>query len=275
MGRLEGKNCIVTGAAGGIGLETSILFAQEGANVLLSDISGPALEKAASKLKEVVPSASKIDTKVVDVSKEADVQAMVEHLDAWGGVDVIFNNAGIMHADDADAVDTPEKIWDLTQAINVKGVWFGSKHAVLSFRKHGKTKASVINTASVVALVGSATPQLAYTASKGAVLALTRELAMVHAREGFRFNSLCPAPLNTPLLQDWLGDDAAKRHRREVHFPSGRFGEAIEQAKAVVFLASEESSFVNGTDFVVDGGMTKCYTTAEGKPTEAPKNQAR
>lgn len=129
------------------------------------------------------------------MSKESDVKAMVEHLDSWGGVDVIFNNAGIMHADDADAIDTPEKIWDLTQAINVKGVWFGSKYAVISFRKHGKKKASVINTASVVALVGAATPQLAYTASKGAVMAMTRELAMVHAREGFRFNSLCPAPL--------------------------------------------------------------------------------
>jgi len=200
---------------------------------------------------------------------------MVEHVDSWGGLDVLFNNAGIMHADDADAVDTPDKIWDLTQNINVKGVWYGSKHAVLSFRKHGKKKTSVINTASVVALVGSATPQLAYTASKGAVLAMTRELAMVHAREGFRFNALCPAPLNTPLLQDWLGDDAAKRHRREVHFPTGRFGEAIEQAQGVLFLASDESSFVNGTDFVIDGGMTRCYTTPDGPPTEAPKNNAR
>ncbi|KAH8627518.1 hypothetical protein IG631_17286 [Alternaria alternata] len=120
---------------------------------------------------------------------------MVEHVDSWGGLDVLFNNAGIMHADDDDAVNTPEKIWDLTQAINVKGVWFGCKHAVNSFRKNGKKKTSVVNTASVVALVGSATPQLAYTASKGAVLAMTRELAMVHAREGFRFNALCPAPL--------------------------------------------------------------------------------
>ncbi|PSN69115.1 NAD(P)-binding protein [Corynespora cassiicola Philippines] len=259
----------------GIGLETSILFAREGANVLLSDISAPALEKAVAKVKEVVPEAKKVESRVTDVSKEADVQAMVEHVDSWGGLDVIFNNAGIMHADDADAIDTPEKIWDLTQAINVKGVWFGSKYAVLSFRKHGKKKGSVINTASVVALVGSATPQLAYTASKGAVLALTRELAMCHAREGYRFNALCPAPLNTPLLQDWLGDDAAKRHRREVHFPTGRFGEAIEQANAVVFLASDESSFVNGTDFVVDGGMSKCYITPEGPSTEPPKNNAR
>ena len=199
---------------------------------------------------------------------------MVNHLDPWGGVDVMFNNAGIMHARDDDAVGTPEDIWDLTHNINVKGVWFGSKHAVLSLRRHKKQKGSVINTASVVALVGSATPQLAYTASKGAVLAMTRELAIVHARENFRFNNLCPAPLNTPLLQDWLGDDQAKRHRREIHFPTGRFGEAIEQAQAVLFLASDESSFVNGHDFVVDGGMTKAYVTPEGPPAPAPSNNA-
>jgi NAD(P)-dependent dehydrogenase (short-subunit alcohol dehydrogenase family) len=199
---------------------------------------------------------------------------MVESLDGWGGVDVMFNNAGIMHALDDDAVNTPEEIWDLTMSINVKGVWYGSKHAVLSLRRHNKTKGSVINTASVVALVGSATPQLAYTASKGAVLALTRELAVVHAREGFRFNNLCPAPLNTPLLRDWLGDDAPKRMRREIHFPTGRFGEAIEQAQAVVFLASDESSFVNGHDFVVDGGMTKAYVTPEGPAVPAPANNA-
>ncbi|EOD50875.1 short-chain dehydrogenase reductase family protein [Neofusicoccum parvum] len=274
QGRLAGKNCVVTGAAGGIGLETTILFAREGAKVLMCDISGPALEKGLAKAKELSPAGALLETKIVDVSSEDSVKAAIEHVDAWGGLDVIFNNAGIMHADDADAVDTPEKIWDLTQNINVKGVWFGSKHAVLSFRKHGKKAGSVINTASVVALVGSATPQLAYTASKGAVLAMTRELAIVHAREGFRFNSLCPAPLNTPLLQDWLGDDKEKRHRREVHFPTGRFGEAIEQAKAVVFLASDEASFVNGTDFVVDGGMTKAYVTPEGPPAPAPQNLA-
>ncbi|KUI64282.1 3-hydroxybutyrate dehydrogenase type 2 [Cytospora mali] len=273
MGRLEGKNTIVTGAAGGIGLETSILFAKEGAAVLMADISAPAIEKAKAKLLQLVPGAN-VSTTVCDVSKEAQVQAMVESLDSAGGLDVIFNNAGIMHGDDADAVATPEAIWDLTQNINVKGVWFGCKHAVLSLRRNKKTKGSIINTASVVALVGAATPQLAYTASKGAVLALTRELAMVHAREGFRFNSLCPAPLNTPLLQDWLGDDKEKRLRREVHFPTGRFGEAIEQAHAVVFLASDESSFVNGHDMVVDGGMTKAYVTPEGPPSQAPLNNA-
>jgi NAD(P)-dependent dehydrogenase (short-subunit alcohol dehydrogenase family) len=176
-------------------LETAILFAREGANVLLTDLNEEALKTAEAKVKQLVPDAKKLETMVTDVSKEENIKAMVEHIDSWGGVDVMFNNAGIMHGADADAVDTPEKIWDLTQAINVKGVWFGCKHAVLSMRKHGKKKTSIINTASVVALVGAATPQLAYTASKGAVLAMTRELAMVHAREGFRFNSLCPAPL--------------------------------------------------------------------------------
>ena len=264
----------------------------------MTDISEPALSKAVAKAKELAPHMTgKVDTMKCDVSKEPDVQAVVERLDEWGGVDVVFNNAGIMHGEDdgelraldiynyrgrlslltrlKDAISTPEKIWDLTHNINVKGVWFGSKHAVLSLRKHKKTRGSIINTASVVALVGSATPQLAYTASKGAVLAMTRELAIVHAKEGFRFNALCPAPLNTPLLQDWLGDDAAKRHRREIHFPTGRFGEAIEQAQAVLFLASDESSFVNGTDFVVDGGMTRAYVTPQGPATQPPANLAR
>ncbi|KAI9805026.1 MAG: hypothetical protein M1833_006330 [Piccolia ochrophora] len=274
MGRLDGKNAVVTGAAGGIGLETSILMVREGARVLMADISEPALERALGKVKELCPSGITPVTAVCDVSKEDDVKAAVESLDEWGGVDVVFNNAGIMHAEDADALDTPDKVWDLTQNINVKGVWYGSKHAIISLRKHKKTKGSIINTASVVALVGSATPQLAYTASKGAVIALTRELAIVHAREGYRFNSLCPAPLNTPLLQDWLGDDPEKRHRREVHLPGGRFGEAIEQAQAVLFLASDESSFVNASDFIVDGGMTKAYVTPEGPPSIPPKNNA-
>jgi len=276
MTRLLGKNCVITGAAGGIGLETSILFVQNGANIMMADVNGDALAKAVARVKEFINKdvPVKVESMVVDVTNESQVQAMIEALDPWGGLDVIFNNAGIMHALDDDAIGTREKIWDLTQAINVKGVWFGCKHAVLAFRRFNKTKGSVINTASVVALVGSATPQLAYTASKGAVLAMTRELGIVHAREGFRFNSLCPAPLNTPLLQDWLGDDQAKRQRREIHFPTGRFGEAVEQAQAVVFLASDEASFVNAQELVVDGGMTKAYVTPEGPPTKAPHNQA-
>jgi NAD(P)-dependent dehydrogenase (short-subunit alcohol dehydrogenase family) len=160
----------------------------------MADISGKNLEVAKSKLLSIVPDAQ-VDTAICDVSRESSIAEAVAQLDPWGGLDIMFNNAGIMHTDDSGAVDTPERIWDLTMAINVKGVWFGSKHAVLNLRKHGKKNGSIINVASVVALVGSATPQLAYTASKGAVLAMTRELAIVHAREGYRFNALCPAPL--------------------------------------------------------------------------------
>ncbi|KAF3065557.1 3-oxoacyl-[acyl-carrier-protein] reductase FabG [Trichoderma lentiforme] len=276
VGRLSGKNAIITGAAGGVGLESTILFLQEGASVLMTDVNVAALETALAKVKSVVTSIQgKVDTKVVDVSKEDQIEAAVAVVDGWGGVDVMFNNAGIMHPKDGDSEECPDDTWDLTMNINVKGVWYGSKHAVRSLRKHGKTKGSIINTASMVAIVGSATPQVAYTASKGAVLAYTREMAIVHAREGFRFNSLCPAPLNTPMLQEFLGDDKPKRFRREVHFPTGRFGEAIEQAQAAVFLASDESSFVNAHDFVVDGGLTKAYVTPEGPATAAPQNQGK
>lgn len=159
----------------------------EGASVLMADISEAGLSTALNKVNEIVPPASrigKVETKVVDVSNESHIEAAVAHLDSWGGLDVMFNNAGIMHPRDGDSEECPEEIWDRTMNINVKGVWFGSKHAVRSLRKHGKKRGSVINTASMVALVGAATPQLAYTASKGAVLAMTRELAIVHAREG-------------------------------------------------------------------------------------------
>lgn len=169
---------------------------QEGASVLMADVHAGNLEKALAKVKEVVlDHKGKVAIKVVDVTKEAEVEAAVGVVDEWGGVDIMFNNAGIMHPKDGDAEECPDDIWDLTMNINVKGVWFGSKHAVRSLRRHGKNKGSIINTASMVALVGAATPQVAYTASKGAVLAFTRELAIVHAREGYRFNSLCPAPL--------------------------------------------------------------------------------
>lgn len=169
----------------GVGLESTILFLQQGASVLMTDVNDAALDKALSKVKSVVPNhTGKVETKVVDVSKEDQVEAAVAHLDSWGGVDVMFNNAGIMHPKDGDSEECPDAIWDLTFNINVKGVWYGSKHAVRSLRKHGKTKGSIINTASMVAIVGAATPQVAYTASKGAVLAYTREMAIVHAREG-------------------------------------------------------------------------------------------
>ncbi|KAI7907667.1 D123-domain-containing protein [Cokeromyces recurvatus] len=175
----------------------------------------------------------------------------------------MFNNAGIMHPKDDDALSTEESVWDLTMDINVKGVWYGCKYAIIAMRKNGG--GSVINTASFVAMMGAATPQLAYTASKGAVLAMTRELAMVHARENIRFNSLCPGPIRTPLLMDFL-NTTEKKERRLVHVPQGRFGEAIEQAYGALFLASNESSYVTGTDFRVDGGLCSAYVTPEGKP---------
>lgn len=160
-------------------------MAREGASVLLTDISQSGLDKALTIVKRLAAGhPGKVEARVVDVSKEADIKAAVAHLDAWGGLDIMFNNAGIMHAGDGHADEVSEDIWNLTMNINVKGVWYGSKHAVASLRRHGKRTGSIINTASIVAVVGAATPQVAYTASKGAVSALTRELAVAHAREG-------------------------------------------------------------------------------------------
>lgn len=275
VNRLQGKNTVITGAAGGIGLETAIQFALEGANVLLSDINEAGLQTAVSQVKsflsEELAASLKIEYKVADVSKEADVKALVDAVEAWGGIDVMFNNAGIMHSQDDGVLNTEEKIWDLTQSINVKGVFFGCKHAIASILANKKKTASIINTGSFVALMGAATPQIAYTASKGAVLAMSRELAICYAKNGIRVNALCPGPLNTPLLQAFL-DTQDKKERRTIHLPSGRFGEAIEQAKAVVFLASDESTYVNGQDFLVDGGLTKAYVTSLGEPPAGPAN---
>jgi len=273
-GRLQHKVAIVTGAASGIGLESSLLFASEGANVVLADINLSAAESVAKQITEKYHQGA-IAVKC-DVSKESEVKELVERaVKEFGRLDVMFNNAGIMHPADDNALNTEEKIWDLTMNINLKGVWFGCKYAILAMRKNPEDAAknlhvggSIINTASFVALVGAATPQLAYTASKGAVLAMTRELAMVHVREGIRINSLCPGPLKTPLLMDFL-DTEEKRERRMVHLPMGRFGEAIEQAKGALFLASDDSSYVTGTDFKVDGGLSACYVTPLGEPALA------
>jgi len=188
----------------------------------------------------------------------------------------MFNNAGIMHPADDNALNTEEKIWDLTMQINAKGVWWGCKYAILAMRENPSdeskglhTGGSIINTASFVASMGAATPQLAYTASKGAVLSMTRELAMVHAREGIRVNSVSPGPLKTPLLMDFL-NTPEKRDRRLVHLPMGRFGEAVEIAKAALFLASDESSYMTGTDLKVDGGLTSAYVTPLGEQVLPP-----
>ena len=179
---------------------------------------------------------------------------------AFGKLTVLFNNAGIMDGDDGDSQATSDEVWQRTIDVNLKGVFLGCRHGIPALRRAGG--GSVINTASFVALMGAATAQIAYTASKGGVLAMTRELAAIHARENIRVNALCPGPLRTKLLMDYL-DTEEKRQRRLVHIPMGRFGEASEMAQAALFLASSESSYVNGADFVVDGGITGAYVTPE------------
>jgi len=276
VGRLEYKTALITGAGSGIGLESSILFAREGANVILADIKLNAAEGAATSISNRFPNIKAVAVKT-DVGKEEDIKAAVDFaVKEFGRLDVMFNNAGIMHPADDNALNTEERIWDLTMQINLKGVWWGCKYAIIAMRQNPVDEAkglhtggSIINTASFVAIVGAATPQLAYTASKGGVLAMTRELAMVHAREGIRINSLCPGPLKTPLLMDFL-DTAEKRDRRLVHLPLGRFGEAVELAKAALFLASDDSSYMTGTDFKVDGGLTSAYVTPNGDPALPP-----
>jgi NAD(P)-dependent dehydrogenase (short-subunit alcohol dehydrogenase family) len=257
-GRLSGKVALITGAGSGIGRETSLLFAAEGASVLAVDIDEEAVFETVSLVQAASGEAS---AQRADVSSTRDSEAMVAVAEErYGRLDVMFNNAGIMHSDDDDAVSTEEKIWDLTMDINAKGVFLGCKYGIPALRRAGG--GSIINTASFVALLGAATPQVAYTASKGAVLAMTRELAVVHARENIRVNALCPGPLRTELLMKFL-DTEEKKQRRLVHIPMGRFGEAAEMAKAALWLASDESSYVTGTEFVVDGGITAAYVTPE------------
>jgi NAD(P)-dependent dehydrogenase (short-subunit alcohol dehydrogenase family) len=258
MSRLQGKVALVTGAGGGIGRETSVLFAAEGAQVVCVDLA----EETVAATVEIIENAGGEAISVhADVSSAADCEAMVKTAqDAFGGLHILFNNAGIMHSDDGDSQDTSEAIWDLTMNVNAKGVFLGCKYGIPAILASGG--GSVINTASFVAKLGAATPQVAYTASKGAVLALTRELSVVHARQGVRVNALCPGPLRTELLMKLLDTDA-KRQRRLVHVPMGRFGLAEEMAKAALFLASEDSSYVTGTEFMVDGGITSAYVTAE------------
>jgi NAD(P)-dependent dehydrogenase (short-subunit alcohol dehydrogenase family) len=256
--RLQDKVALITGAGSGIGRETSLLFGAEGAAVVAVDVNETAAEETVQKVKAAGGEAT---AHRADVSSAEDSEAMVAAAeDAYGRLDVMFNNAGIMHSDDDDAISTEVDIWDLTMDINAKGVFLGCKFGIPALRRAGG--GSIINTASFVALLGAATPQVAYTASKGAVLAMTRELAVVHARENIRVNALCPGPLRTELLMKFLDTDE-KKQRRLVHIPMGRFGEAAEMAKAALWLASDESSYVTGTEFVVDGGITAAYVTPE------------
>jgi NAD(P)-dependent dehydrogenase (short-subunit alcohol dehydrogenase family) len=258
MSRLEGKVALITGAGGGIGRESALLFAREGAKVVVVDLT----EKTGKQTVKLVKAAGGEATFVAaDVSRADDCERMVKAAEKkFGKLDILFNNAGIMHHSDDNAVTTEESIWDLTMNINARGVFLGCKYGIPALRRAGG--GSIINTASFVALMGAATPQVAYTASKGAVLAMTRELAVIHARENIRVNSLCPGPLRTELLMSYLNTDE-KKQRRLVHIPMGRFGEATEIAQAALFLASDESSFITGTDFVVDGGITAAYVTPE------------
>ncbi len=257
-GRLQGKVALITGAGSGIGRETSLLFAAEGSSVLAVDVNAAAAEETVDMVRAAGGEAT---SHRADVSSADDSEAMVAAAEeSYGRLDVMFNNAGIMHAADDDAVSTDLEVWDLTLDINAKGVFLGCKYGIPALRRAGG--GSIINTASFVALLGAATPQVAYTASKGAVLAMTRELAVVHARENIRVNALCPGPLRTELLMKFLDTDE-KKQRRLVHIPMGRFGEAAEMAKAALWLASDESSYVTGTEFVVDGGITAAYVTPE------------
>ncbi len=256
--RLKDKVALITGAGGGIGRESAVLFASEGAAILVVDVNDKA---GAETVALVEQSGRRAAYCRADVSKAADCRKMVETAEkTFGRLDVLFNNAGIMHPKDDDAIATTEDVWDLTLDINAKGVYLGCKYGIPALRRAGG--GSVINTASFVALMGAATPQLAYTASKGAVLAMTRELAVIHARENIRVNALCPGPLRTELLMSYLDTDA-KKQRRLVHVPMGRFGEAREIAQAALYLASAESSYVTGTEFLVDGGLTAAYVTPE------------
>lgn len=255
--RLEGKVTLITGTARGIGRATALRFAEEGARIVAVDISDANHETVG-----IIRSNGGEATAVrADVSSNADVARAVQTAETvYGRLDVAFNNAGVMLADDADAVLTTEETIDKTLAVNLKGVLYGCKHAVPAMRRAGG--GSIINTASFVASMGAATPQIAYTASKGAVVSVTRELAVLHARENIRVNAVSPGPLRTELLMSYL-DTEEKVQRRLVHVPMGRFGEAAEVAAVALFLASDDSSYVTGANLLVDGGITAAYVTPE------------
>jgi NAD(P)-dependent dehydrogenase (short-subunit alcohol dehydrogenase family) len=249
-GRLDGKVCVITGAAGGIGAATVEAFQREGATVAGIDL----LEGAPGDL-----------SLAVDVTEEFAVSQMYAQVrEQYGRIDVLFNNAGISPDDDTSVLDTSLEAWQRVQDVNLKSVFLCCKHGIPHLLENTPpTRGSVINTASFVAVMGAATSQISYTASKGGVLSLTRELGVEFARRGVRVNALCPGPIDTPLLRELFAKDPEKAQRRLVHVPMGRFGRADEIANGVVFLASDEASFMTATTFLVDGGLSGAYVTPE------------
>ena len=255
MGRLDGKVAVITGAAGGIGREAALLFSSEGASVCVADVDRETGERTASECREAF-------FQEVNVADRASVEALyAATAERYGGIDVLYNNAGIMPADDASILDTEPEAWDRVLDVNTKGVYLCCRHGIPHLLERGG--GSVINVSSFVALVGAATSQIAYTASKGAVLSLTRELAVEFARRSVRVNAICPGPVETPLLLRLFDEDPAAYERRRVHLPMGRLAKAREIALAALFLASDESSYVTGSTFLVDGGLTAAYVTPE------------
>jgi NAD(P)-dependent dehydrogenase (short-subunit alcohol dehydrogenase family) len=255
MGRLDGKVCVITGAGGGMGREAALLFSEEGASVCAADVDREAAERTATEARDAF-------AVEVDVADPDSVAALMRATaERYGGIDVLYNNAGISPPDDASILETEPDAWDRVQAVNTKGVYLCCKHGIPYLLERGG--GSVINVASFVALVGAATSQISYTASKGAVLSLSRELAVQFARQGIRVNALCPGPVETPLLLRIWGEDPTAAQRRLVHLPMGRLAKPREIVNAALFLASDESSYVNGATFLVDGGLTAAYVTPE------------
>jgi NAD(P)-dependent dehydrogenase (short-subunit alcohol dehydrogenase family) len=256
--RLAGKVALITGAGSGMGRAAAELFAREGARVIVSDLVDDAGKATVAAVQSAGGEAVYVRA---DVSKSADCEAMVRAaVEQYGALHVLYNNAGIFPADDGGVLDTPEPTWDTVMQVNLKGVWLGCKAGIPAMLESGG--GSIVNVASFVALMGAATAQIAYTASKGGVLSMTREIAVEYGRQGIRANALCPGPIETPLLQELLSDPV-RRARRMVHIPMGRLGRAEELAKAALFLASDDSSFMTGAALVVDGGITAAYVTPE------------